>query len=233
MKAWFCVEDLQAMTSLVSTSHLQLAAFAFSTVGWILGVISMGIVEWRVWYVNNTTIISSGIAWVGIWKVCFITYLHASAGRKEQFCQKFTDFETFVPKEIFVAQALLLVAMVVGAIGIASTGCALNHIYKGNFYRTRIVRYFLMGGFLYIFAGICVLLPVSWNFYSVVHNENITFPSSFNMPPTAQQQKVGAALPLGIISAILLLMSGTFSLSYRFPVSPDARNENRNLAMGP
>ncbi|XP_025038913.2 claudin-34 [Pelodiscus sinensis] len=209
------------MTSLVSTSHLQLAAFAFGTIGWILCTISMGLVEWRIWHVDNTTIISSGIAWVGIWKVCFISYLHVSSELKEQVCHKMNDYETSIPREIFVAQGLLLVAMVVGALGMASTIFALRSIYMGILYKTQIIRFFLAAGFLYLTASVCVLIPVSWNFYSVVHNQTISFPPSFYMPSCPVAQEVGGAIPVGIISVILLMMSATFSLSYRFPVTPN------------
>ncbi|XP_059580371.1 claudin-34 [Alligator mississippiensis] len=214
------------MTSLVSSSHLQLAGFAFGTVGWILCMISMGLVEWRVWHVDNTTIITSGVAWVGIWKVCFISYLHISPGLKEQFCHKFNNYEAFIPHEIYVAQGLLLAAMVIGALALGSTVIALRNIYMGILYTSKISRFFLAGGFLYIVASLCVLVPVSWNFYAVTHNQSIPFPPPYYMPSSPEAQEVGAAIPVGIISAILLMMSGTFSLSYRFLVTANIREES-------
>ncbi|XP_035170942.1 claudin-34 [Oxyura jamaicensis] len=211
--------DLQTMSSLTSTSHLQLAAFALGTIGWILCTISMGLVEWRVWHVDNTTVISSGIAWVGIWKVCFISYLHVSSGYKEQFCHKFSGYDSFVPHEIYVAQGLLLIAMVMGLLGLTATVFALRNIYMGISHKTLVTHFFLLGGFFYIFAGLCVLVPVSWNFYSVAHNQSIAFPPSYYMPSSPTAQEAGAAIPIGIIAVILLLLSGTFSLSYRFPIT--------------
>ncbi|NXY16760.1 CLD34 protein, partial [Atrichornis clamosus] len=203
----------------VSASHLQLATFALGTVGWILCTISMGIVEWRVWHVDNTTIISSGIAWVGIWKVCFISYLHVSPGYREQFCHKFSGYDSFIPHEIYAAQSLLLIAMFMGLLGLAATIFALRNVYMGITHKTLITPFFLVGGFFYIFAGLCVLIPVSWNFYSVTHNQSIAFPPSYYMPSSPVAQEAGAAIPVGIVAVILLLLSGTFSLSYRFPVT--------------
>ncbi|KFP29399.1 Claudin-22, partial [Colius striatus] len=203
----------------VSTSHLQLAAFALGTVGWILCTFSMGMVEWRVWHVDNTTVISSGIAWVGIWKVCFISYLHISPGYKEQFCHKFSGYDSFIPREIYVAQGLLLIAMFVGLVGLTATVFALRNVYMGIAHKTLITRFFLVGGLCYIFAGLCVLIPVSWNFYSVAQNQSISFPPSYYMPTSPAAQDAGAAIPIGIVAVILLLLSGTFSLSYRFPVA--------------
>lgn len=213
------VEHLERMSSLASTSHLQLATFVLGTVGWILCTVSMGIVEWRVWHVTNTTIISSGIAWVGIWKVCFISYLHVSPGYKELFCHRFSGYDSSIPQEIYAAQGLLLIAMFMGLLGLTATIFALRNVYMGITHKTLITRFFLVGGFFYIFAGLCVLIPVSWNFYSVTHNQSIAFPPSYYMPSSPAAQEPGAAIPIGIIAVILLLLSGTFSLSYRFLVT--------------
>nr|XP_005487604.1 claudin-34 [Zonotrichia albicollis] len=207
------------MNSLVTTSHLQLAAFALGTIGWILCTVSMGIVEWRVWHVDNTTVISSGIAWVGIWKVCFISYLYVSPGYREQFCHKFSGYDSFIPHEIYAAQGLLLIAMFMGLLGLAATIFALRNIYMGVTHKPLIAPFFLVGGFFYISAGVCVLIPVSWNFYSVTHNQSIAFPPSYYMPSSPAAQEAGAAIPVGIVAVILLLLSGTFSLSYRFPMT--------------
>lgn len=214
------------MSSLVSTSHLQLAAFALGTVGWILCTVSMGIVEWRVWHVDNTTIISSGVAWVGIWKVCFISYLHVSPGYKEQFCHKLSGYDSSIPHEIYAAQGLLLIAMCTGLLGLTATIFALRNVYMGITHKTLITRFFLVGGFFYVLAGLCVLIPVSWNFYSVTHNQSIAFPPSYYMPSSPAAQEAGAAIPIGIVAVILLLLSGTFSLSYRFPVTANTTTKS-------
>ncbi|XP_042666903.1 claudin-34 [Centrocercus urophasianus] len=212
-------EGPHMMSSLIDTSYLQLASFALGTVGWILCTIAMGLVEWRVWHVDNTTIISSGIAWVGIWKVCFISYTHVSPGYEEQFCHKFSGYDSSIPGEIYAAQGLLVIAMVMGLLGLTATICALRNIYMGISHKTAIIRFFLVGGFFYVFAGLCVLIPVSYNFYSVTQNQSIAFPPSYLMPSSPVAQEAGAAIPIGIIAAILLLLSGIFSLSYRFPAT--------------
>ncbi|NXJ14864.1 CLD34 protein, partial [Odontophorus gujanensis] len=203
----------------VGTSHLQLASFALGMIGWILCTISMGLVDWRVWHVDNTTIISSGVAWVGIWKVCFISYIHVSPGYKEQFCHKFSGYDSSIPGEIYAAQGLLVIAMVTGLLGLTATVFALRNISMRIRRKIPITRFFLVGGFFYIFSGLCVLIPVSYNFYSVTHNQSIAFPPSYYMPSSPVAQEAGAAIPIGIIAAILLLLSGTFSLSCRFSVT--------------
>ncbi|KAM7177584.1 claudin-34-like [Macrochelys suwanniensis] len=209
------------MTSLATSIHLQIVGLALGTLGWILCIISMGQVQWRVWHTSNTTIISSGIAWVGIWKVCFNSHSKISRDLRIMFCHRFRFNDAFIPQEISVAQVLLLAATVLGALGKAFTVFALRNIYMGILLKTQTISFFLAGGILKIFAGVCVLIPVTWNSYSVAYNCAIPFPPSFYMPSSPEAQEVGAAIPVGIVSVILLLMSGTFSLSYKHPVMPD------------
>uniref|UniRef100_A0A674I4I8 Claudin 34 n=1 Tax=Terrapene triunguis TaxID=2587831 RepID=A0A674I4I8_9SAUR len=172
-------------------------AFAFGTTGWILCTVSMGLVEWRVWHVDNTTIISSGIAWVGIWKVCFISYLH----------------NTFSPSEIFVAQDLLMLATIMEAVAIGFTLFALWGVYKKELKKHYSLVFFLTGGLLNILSSVLILIPVSWNLHSIMKNRSIAFPPSYHLPSTPKSQKVGAAIPVGFISVLLLLLGG-FLLLY-------------------
>uniref|UniRef100_A0A674I596 Claudin 34 n=1 Tax=Terrapene triunguis TaxID=2587831 RepID=A0A674I596_9SAUR len=178
--------------------HLQIIGLALGTLGWILCIISMGQVHWRMWHTSNATIISSGIVWVGIWKVCFNSHGKVSRDLRIMFCHRFHFNDAFIPQEISVAQVLVLAAIVLRALGKALT--------------------VFLFPILKIFAGVCVLIPVTWNCYSVAYNCAIPFPPSFYMPSSSEAQEVGAAIPVGIVSVILLLMSGTFSLSYKHPV---------------
>uniref|UniRef100_A0A8C3FWR5 Uncharacterized protein n=1 Tax=Chrysemys picta bellii TaxID=8478 RepID=A0A8C3FWR5_CHRPI len=170
---------------------------ALGTLGWILCIISMGQVHWRMWHTSNATIISSGIDWVGIWKVYFNSHGKVSRDLRIMFCHRFRFNDAFIPQEISVAQVLVLAAIVLRALGKAFT-------------------VFLLP-ILKIFAGVCVLIPVTWNCYSVAYNCAIPFPPSFYMPSSSEAQEVGAAIPVGIVSVNLLLMSGTFFLSYKHP----------------
>ncbi|XP_038613434.1 claudin-34 isoform X2 [Tachyglossus aculeatus] len=209
---------LQIMTSLISSANLQLAGFAFATVGWIFSALTMGLVQWRVWHISNTTIISSGIAWVGIWKVCFYSHSKFSSNGRGEFCHYFRPGDGFLPLEIPVAQALLIFAGVLGAVGKVSTIVALKSIYMGVLRKSHILCYFLVGGISYLIAGTCVLIAVSWNLYSTVQDHSISFPPSFYLPSKPDTQGMGAAILVGFFSAGLLVVSGAFLVSYKFPV---------------
>ncbi|XP_078512189.1 claudin-34 [Lissotriton helveticus] len=205
------------MPYLAHTANLQLAGFAFSVAGWILSSIVTGLVQWRVWHVTNTTIITSGTAWIGIWRTCFFSKVKVSSDLKTMYCQEFSIQQNFVPTEIFVAQGLMVVAVILGLLAKMSTVYALKNVYQGTPHETLILHWFRAGGILNLGAGLCVLIPVGWNFHSVVQNTSISFPVTSYMPSSPESQEVGAAIPIGIVSAILMILSGSFLLSYKLP----------------
>ncbi|XP_018409005.1 PREDICTED: claudin-34 [Nanorana parkeri] len=205
------------MPYLANTAHLQLGGFAFATVGWILGFVATGLVQWRVWYVTNTTVITSGIAWVGIWRTCFFSHILVSTNQKVMYCKEYSVTDSFVPREIFVAQGLMLTAIILGAMGKAASVFGLKHVYHGTDNFNRILQWFTLSGFLCIFSSIIILIPVAWNMHSVVNNVSIYFPSTYYMPSIPQRQEVGAAICLGIVSAIFYFWSGIFFLAYKLP----------------
>ncbi|XP_072255272.1 claudin-34 [Pyxicephalus adspersus] len=205
------------MPYLAHTAHLQLGGFAFATVGWILGFLATGLVQWRVWYVTNTTVITSGTAWVGIWRTCFFSHILVSQNQKVMYCQEYSMTDSFVPREIFVAQGLMLTATILGAMGKAASVSGLKHVYHGTSHINRILQWFTLCGILYILTSIIILIPVAWNMHSVVNNFSIHFPSTYYMPSSPQRQEVGAGICLGIVSAIFYFWSGIFFLAYKLP----------------
>ncbi|XP_075054283.1 claudin-34-like [Mixophyes fleayi] len=215
------------MPYLAHTANLQLAGFVFATVGWVLCSITTGLVQWRVWHVDNSTIITSGIAWIGIWRTCFFSDVLVSPKLETMYCQEFSVTDSFVPREIFVAQGLMLVAMILGAMGKTACAFGLKNIYQGSSHVSIIHYWFTAGGTLNLLSSISILISVAWNMHSVVSNFSISFPSTFNMPSIPQKQEVGDAISLGIVSAILLFMSGIFLLCYKLPPFLDHKTHIR------
>ncbi|XP_065279438.1 claudin-34-like [Emys orbicularis] len=207
------VENLQVVKSLAITSHIPLLGFVLSVLGWILCVISIGLIHWRVWHVDNTTIISSGTIWIGIWDVCFTLNPELANGSSLMLCQRFTIQNTFNPSEIFVAQDLLMLATIMEAVAIGFTLFALWGVYKKELKKHYSLVFFLTGGLLNILSSVLILIPVSWNLHSIMKNRSIAFPPSYHLPSTPKSQKVGAAIPVGFISVLLLLLGG-FLLLY-------------------
>nr|XP_033706269.1 claudin-34 isoform X2 [Tursiops truncatus] len=48
-------------------------------------------------------------------------------------------------------------------------------------------------GILNIAAGLCISIGVIWNYHSVMNEEHIAFPPSFNMPFKPDTQRIGSA----------------------------------------
>ncbi|KPP78463.1 claudin-2-like [Scleropages formosus] len=194
--------------------------FCVGSVGWILSAVTTGLIQWRVWYVADTSVITSGVAWVGIWKVCFYSRLLVTSGNEWIFCQSMKTWELFVPPEICAAQVLMLAAVIAGVCGSSSAVYGLRNIYFGMEEQKPIRTAFNLAGALYLSSGVCSLVPLAWNIWSVACNHAIAFPPSFHMPSTPVKQEVGEGIGVGIISSALMLASGVVFLSYRFPVYP-------------
>ncbi|KAL2087917.1 hypothetical protein ACEWY4_016745 [Coilia grayii] len=205
------------MAYLAHTAHPQLLGLWAGSVGWILTMVTIGLVQWRVWVVTDVSIISSGLAWVGIWKVCFYSHKVVTE-RGALYCQKMGISDSFVPTEIVTAQILMLVALVLGLLANASTLYGLRNVFFGLDKHRPIRLAFTAGGLLHLLASLSSLIPLGLNLQAVATNQNITFPENFHMPPAPVHQQVGEAIGVGISAAILSVASGVIFLCYRFPV---------------
>ncbi|KAI7794919.1 claudin-34-like [Triplophysa rosa] len=220
------------MPYLVHTAHAQFVALVLGTVGWILTIVTMGMVEWRVWEVSAPSVISSGLAWVGIWRVCFHSNAPILSENEILFCQKIGAFDPFTPPEIIAAQVLMLVAVILGLMGNVSVVYGLRNIYFGFNQFNRIRLALSAGGALFILTGVSTLVPVFWNLSSVAHNQTIVFPPAFRMPSAPEKQHIGPGIGVGIVASFLVVCSGLIVLSYRVPVGstckvkPDDKHMN-------
>ncbi|XP_067287269.1 claudin-34-like [Pseudorasbora parva] len=206
------------MAYLVHTAHAQFVAFWLGMVGWILIIVTIGLVEWRVWEVSDLSVITSGLAWVGIWRVCFYSHALILSNNQIMFCQRIRLSESFTPPEIAVAQVLMTVALILGLVGNASVVYGLRNAYFGLDKLKPIRLAFYTGGVLFILTGASALVPVCWNLHSVVNNQTIVFPAEFLMPPAPVNQSIGAGIIVGIFASTLLVCSGMVFLSFRVPV---------------
>ncbi|XP_037677728.1 claudin-34-like [Choloepus didactylus] len=186
--------------------------FAVATVGWLLCATSMGKAEWRVWHVDNNPLFPSGLARVGVWRVCI--YRHDI---RFPFCYHYTFHESFLPLDIRVAQKLLLVTSLLGLLGRVSVIFALRNAHMGILQRNAIHVPFMASGILHLAAGICISATVVWNYLSVMKEEGISFPPSFDLPFKPDTQEVGSTSVMALLGTFLLLLSGFSFLLYRFP----------------
>ncbi|XP_063068547.1 claudin-34-like [Engraulis encrasicolus] len=202
---------------LAHTVNAQLFGLGAGTVGWILTMVTIGVVQWRIWVVSDLSIISSGYAWVGLWKVCFYSHTDLASKYSSLYCQMMGVSDSFVPMEIVAARVLMLVALVLGLLANASTLYGLRNIFFGLGKHRPIRLAFTIGGVLHLLASVSSLVPLGLNMQAVFTNQNISFPENFYMPSAPLQQHVGPAICMGLSGAILTVATGVIFLFYRFP----------------
>uniref|UniRef100_A0A671LPP5 Claudin 34 n=1 Tax=Sinocyclocheilus anshuiensis TaxID=1608454 RepID=A0A671LPP5_9TELE len=149
------------------------------------------LLNWRIWYVDNQTVITGGLAWVGVWRVCFNSHILDST----EICKSISLTDSFTPPEIAAAQVLCMVAVGVGVLAILVAGHVVrNAIFGVNNRHVRLT--FVMAGSLFWLTAACSLVPVFWNMNSVLANLTIDFPPDFYLPSAPVKQEVAFDSPL-------------------------------------
>lgn len=171
-----------------------------------------GLNEWRLWQIDDVSVITSGFAWVGIWRTCF--YSHVLP--KLENCQSISISDSFVPVEIPVAQVLMMLAVICGLAGNVSGAAAMRMVYFSLEERGSIRLVFTLTGSLYVVTAVFSLVPLVWNMTSVLRNSTIDFPPEFYLPAAPVRQQVGSAIGVGMFGSILMLISGLVFLSYHY-----------------
>ncbi|KAM6448146.1 claudin-34 isoform 1-T3 [Liasis olivaceus] len=209
----------------------QLCGYLLSILGWIMCVTSTAAEQWRIWHVENVIDNPSGVVWVGIWRVC---YMYGTNSENIFLrCEDFTEDYKTLPKEIFLAQDLMSLGCIVGAVAICFMTFALWNVFKTITQKTFLLTFFSLGGILNLMAGIMILIPISWNLYSILNNAGIVFPEFFRVPTFPKEQQVGAAIYVGYVAAVLFLLSGFLILcnKYALKLNQEKNPELVNLPM--
>ncbi|KAG8519768.1 Claudin-34 [Galemys pyrenaicus] len=204
------------MVLLVSSANCQVAGFALLTIGWILCTTSMGLAEWRVWYMDKPLVFPSGLACVGMWKVC-IQHHNRNFLTPTQ-CYHYSYCDNFLPLDIRITQNLMLAASILGLLGKATIIFALRNVYMGLPHKNAACHPFIISGILNVAASVCISIAVLWNYYSIMNEAGVAFPPSLHLPFKPDMQEVGSAILMASLAAFLLLLSGLSFLSYKSPV---------------
>lgn len=203
------------MSSRTNSGNYQVAGFAIATAGWILSITCMGLVEWRVWHMNTTSLLEPSVICVGMWKVC--VYRHVTYFDRDTLCYPYTYGDTFLPVDIRVGQHLLLAASILGLLGKIFSVFALRKLSIRILGRKFICNPFALSGILNMAGGICIFITVIWNHKSVMNGEGISFPPSFHIPLQPDWQEMGNAMLVAYLSAFLMVLSVLFLLTFKCP----------------
>ncbi|XP_062939850.1 claudin-34-like [Cynocephalus volans] len=217
--------NIAAMT--INSGNRQVAGFALSSIGWILCMSSMGFVEWQMWHTDDCSHATSCLASVGIWRVCVYHYNFSKA----KVCHQYTYRDTFLPPAIRAAQHLLMAAAILGLLGRAFNIFALRNVYMGILQNNATCRLFIASGILNITAGVCILIAVLWNYYSILNPKGIAFPPAYHWPFKPDTQEIGSAIIVATIAAFLMFLSGLLFLSYKFPLDNPVHPKVREICI--
>ncbi|KAM4710970.1 claudin-34-like [Anableps anableps] len=205
------------MSYLAHSAHAQLAALLLALIGWTLTAVAPGLIQWRVWEVPDSEAVTSGVAWVGVWRACFNSHTHVSEGLRSMYCSSISPTASFTPPEIAAGQVLMLLSLLVGLCGNAAGIYAMRNAYFGV-EKVSLIRWgFISTGTLVLTAAALSLVPLLWNLNSVVTNQTIDFPSDFKLPKAPRSQHVGSGIAVGIVGSVLMAGSGVVFCSYRLP----------------
>ncbi|XP_022614838.1 claudin-34-like [Seriola dumerili] len=220
------------MIYLAHTAHRQFLGLVAGFLAWIFTMTTVSLNEWRLWHVDDVSVITSGVAWVGIWKACF----YSQVLPETENCRSISISDSFVPVEIPVAQVLMVLAVVCGLVGNVSGAVAMRMVYFSLEDRSSIRLVFMLAGTLYLLTGMLSLVPLVWNMSSVLNNSTIDFPPEFHLPVPPVRQQVGSAIGVGILASVLMLISGLLFLSYHYAwntLKSEAPRDTRDPLHGP
>ncbi|KAM4537670.1 claudin-34-like isoform 1-T2 [Fundulus diaphanus] len=216
------------MTYLAHTAHAQFAALCLALIGWTLTAMAPGLIQWRVWEVPGSKVVTSGVAWVGIWRACFNSHALVSEGLRSMFCRSIRLTESFTPPEIAAGQVLMLLSLLVGLAGNAAGVYAMRMAYFGKAKVSAVCWGFISTGVLVLLAALLSFVPLIWNLSSVVANRTIDFPEEFKLPKAPRAQHAGCGIAVGLVGSVLMALSGLVFCSYRPGRDPRLRAGNRD-----
>lgn len=199
------------MIYLAHTAHWQFLGLIFGLLSWILIMVSTGVNEWRLWYVHDHSVVTSGVAWVGIWRACF--YSHTLP--KLENCWSIGLTDSYAPLEISLAQVLMVLAVVSGLAGNVCGALAVRMVYFTVLNRRRLRLLFVLAGLLYVLTGALCLVATLWNMSSVLKNNSIAFPAESHLHPAPVKQQVGSGIAVGTAAGSTMLVCGLVFLCYR------------------
>lgn len=166
------------MLLLINSANCQIVGFVVTTIGWIRTT-SMG-------FVGVASMVSIDNASHPLWSglhgnvesLCLPSNQHHHSYLMSQL-----QLPWYLPTlDIRVSQNLLLDVQHSRTLGKASVIFALKNVSMGILETTTTYKAFVISGILNIAAGICISVAVTWNYHSVMTEEGIVFPPSFNIP---------------------------------------------------
>ncbi|KAL4833989.1 hypothetical protein H8958_014434 [Nasalis larvatus] len=179
----------------MASTAVQLLGFLLSFLGMVGTLITTILPHWRRTAHVGTNILTAVSYLKGLWMEC----VWHSTGIYQ--CQIYRSLLA-LPQDLQAARALMVISCLLSGIACACAviGMKCTRCAKGTPAKTTFA---ILGGSLFILAGLLCMVAVSWTTNDVVQN--------FYNPllPSGMKFEIGQALYLGFISSSLSLIGGT------------------------
>ncbi|XP_034722859.1 claudin-4-like [Etheostoma cragini] len=178
----------------MASMGMQMVGFAVALLGWI-GVFAACVTPmWRVTAFIGSNLVTAQVTLEGIWMTCVVE----STGHMQ--CDDY-DSMLDLSSDMQAAQALMVVSVVTGVIGIsiAFTGGKCTNFFPEERAKVTVS---VTAGVILIISGIVCLIPISWTAHMVI--------TDFYNPLLldAQKRELGASLYIGWVGGVMVIFGG-------------------------
>ncbi|XP_065137852.1 claudin-3-like [Paramisgurnus dabryanus] len=179
----------------VMSLGLELIGIVLCVLGWLLAIVACTLPMWRVTAFIGSNIVTAQIIWDGLWMSCVVQ----STGQMQ--CKVY-DSMLALSQDLQAARALTVISILltVLAVLVSIGGAKCTNCIEDESSKAKVM---ILGGVLFIVAGLMQLIPVSWSANSIIRD--------FYNPllSDAQRRELGAALYIGWAASALLIMGGS------------------------
>ncbi|XP_067851691.1 claudin-15-like isoform X1 [Heptranchias perlo] len=174
---------------------IQIFSLLLAFLGLVLASVSMMSNEWRI-SSTSTTLITASWIYDGLWKTCAANAMWVVQ------CTYYLSLLSLHPY-IQACRALMIISILLGVFATLMALFGLKCTNLGNTNETVKGKIALSGGLVFILAGLCAIVPISWYAYNVTMEfYNPTFGGT--------KYELGSALYIGWAGSALLILGGAF-----------------------
>ncbi|XP_069775214.1 claudin-19-like isoform X1 [Narcine bancroftii] len=181
----------------MASSGLQLLGYFLALGGWVGIISTTALPQWKQASYSGDAIITAVGLYQGLWMSC------ASQSTGQVQC-KLYDSLLLLDAHIQASRALMIVSVVSGFLGIIVSVVGMKCTKVGDNNPLTKSRMAISGGVLFLMAGLCTLVAVSW------YATNVSYEFFDPLTPVNARYEFGSALFVGWASASLAILGGSF-----------------------
>nr|AAL01834.1 claudin 10 [Danio rerio] len=180
------------------STALEVTGYFMCLIGWVLTGLAVANDYWKISSIQGNVIVSNRL-YENLWHACG----EDSTGKAN--CQ---DFQSMLalPVHIQACRALVIIALLLGLVGLVLSTMGLNCIKIGSKTEESKGKNMFIGGIIYLIGGLCTMVGVSWYAARVVQEFNDPFYGGVRF-------ELGSGLYIGWAGAALCMLGGGFQCS--------------------